>query len=75
MPSAIVSNAHDAGPRAPHRATQTFFLANPPSQTHPAQVDPFIADVGSPSWQALQPHQAAAVTKAAETLKIALLTE
>ena len=35
--------------------------------------DPFIMDVGSSQWQELQPHQAAAVDRAAENLKIALL--
>lgn len=35
--------------------------------------DPFVADVGSPDWQACQPHQAAAVDRAAENLKLALL--
>jgi len=38
-------------------------------------TDPFIADVGSPEWQLLQPHQKAAVDKAAANLKIALLKE
>lgn len=37
--------------------------------------DPFIADVGSPAWQALQPHQAAAVEKAAANLAIALVPD
>ncbi len=35
--------------------------------------DPFIADVGSPEWQAVQPHQAAAIAAAAANLKIALI--
>lgn len=36
-------------------------------------VDPFLDDVGSPEWQAVQPHQRAAIDRAAENLKIALL--
>ena len=36
-------------------------------------VDPFIEDVGSKKWMQLQPHQAAAVERAAANLKIALL--
>jgi hypothetical protein len=35
--------------------------------------DPFVADVGSPEWQAVQPHQERAIAAAAEVLKIALL--
>jgi hypothetical protein len=38
-------------------------------------TDPFVVDVGSPEWQVLQAHQKAAVDKAAENLKIALLKE
>ena len=38
----------------------------------PTQVDPFIADVGSAAWIGLQPHQEAAVTRAAANLTIAL---
>jgi acetoin utilization deacetylase AcuC-like enzyme len=36
-------------------------------------VDPFKDDVGSESWIALQPHQKAAVDRAAENLSIALV--
>jgi len=36
-------------------------------------TDPFIEDVGSPEWQALQAHQRAAVDRAAENLSIALV--
>lgn len=36
-------------------------------------VDPFIADVGSPEWQPLQPHQDAAIAAAAANLSIALV--
>jgi acetoin utilization deacetylase AcuC-like enzyme len=35
--------------------------------------DPFIADVGSPEWQVLQPHQEKAVSRAAENLSLALI--
>ncbi len=35
--------------------------------------DPFIADVGSPAWVGLQPHQEAAIAKARENLAIALV--
>ena len=38
-------------------------------------VDPFIADVGSFRWRQLQPHQEAAVTAAAEVLRVALIKE
>lgn len=35
--------------------------------------DPFIADVGSPEWQALQAHQDAAIAAAEANLKLALV--
>ena len=38
-------------------------------------VDPFIDDVGSAQWQALQPHQETAIAAAAKNLGIALLPQ